>query len=201
MHTKTLVHVATEKKVCDIEEHFGIMILEYVKNMTSINLINESTATVEMTTPKINEMLNKTSNKKIEMLNDQASKEKEMLIDQTPKNQKREEKMPCSTTISESITHEKSDKKHLMKLNQSDEEQQNLLLNNSHSSRQIDSEGDEDHLIKTLNDDLKERFIKTPNMKNVDFKKHKKSRITNQKEMKYNHRKTHYKNSNRTEKA
>jgi hypothetical protein len=31
MHTKTLVHVATEKKVCDIEEHCGVMTLEYVR--------------------------------------------------------------------------------------------------------------------------------------------------------------------------
>jgi hypothetical protein len=28
IHTKTLVHVAAGKKVCDIEEHFGVMTLE-----------------------------------------------------------------------------------------------------------------------------------------------------------------------------
>ncbi len=58
-----------------------------------------------------------------------------------------------------------------MKLNQLDERQRNFSLNNSHSSPQVDSE-DEDYLIKILNDDLKERFIKTSNMKNDDFKKH-----------------------------
>jgi hypothetical protein len=29
MHTKSFVHVATEKKVCDIEKHFEVMTLEY----------------------------------------------------------------------------------------------------------------------------------------------------------------------------
>ncbi len=119
MHTKILVHVATEKKVCDIEKHFGVMTLEF-------NPINESTAIVEMTAPKINEVL----------------------TDQTPKNQKREEKMPCPITNSEPITHEKSDREHIMKLNQSDERQRKKSsLNNSHSSRQIDSGGG-DHFIK-----------------------------------------------------
>jgi hypothetical protein len=95
-----------------------------------------------------------------------------------------------------------------MKLNQSDDAQQNLSLNNSHSSRQINSESDEDHCIKTsnANDDLKERFIKISNMKNDDLKKHEclkheKSLITNQKEVKNSHRKTHQKNSNRIAKA
>ncbi len=123
MHTKTLVHVATEKKICDIEEHFGIMILEYnsipiqpteyveygatvdprneMENMTSNNLTNESTATVKKTAPKINEVLNETPNKKIEMLNNQA-----------PTKEKEVKKTPHSTTISESVSvpinHEKS---------------------------------------------------------------------------------------------
>jgi hypothetical protein len=57
MHTKTLVHVATGKKVCDIEKHFGVMTLEF-------NPINGSTATVEKTAPN-------------EVLNDQAPKEME----------------------------------------------------------------------------------------------------------------------------
>jgi predicted Holliday junction resolvase-like endonuclease len=166
MHIKTFVHVAIDKKMCDIEEHFGIMTLEF-------NLINESTTTVKMTTP----------NKKIEMLNNQAStKEKEM------------KKTSQSITNSEQITHEKSDKEHIMKLNQSDEKQQkNLSLNNSHSSRQVNSGGDEDHLIKTSNtknDDRRKRFIKTPNLKNDGLKKQAKlSDIT------------HHKNLNRTQKA
>jgi hypothetical protein len=149
MHIKILVHVATEKKVCDIEKHFGVMILDY-------NLINESTAIVKMTIPKINEML----------------------TDQASKNQKREKKMFCSITNSESITHEKSGREHIMKLNQSDERQRKKpSLNNSHSSRQIDSGNDEDHFIKTsnTNDDLKKQA------KSSDI--------------------THHKNSNRIEKA
>jgi hypothetical protein len=162
MHTKTLVHVATEKKICDIEEHFEVMTLEY-------NLINESTATVKMTTPTINEMLN-----------DQTSKEKEM-------------KKTSQQSVSVSINHEKSaTEPHIMDLNQLDERQQkNPSLNNSHSSRQIDSEN-EDHFIKTsnTNDDLKERFIKTSNLKNDDHKKQAKSSDI-----------THYKDSNRIEKA
>jgi hypothetical protein len=135
-----------------------------------------------MTASTTNEILNEMSNdKKIEMLIDQASK-----------NQKREKKMSCSITNSESITHEKSGtKSHIMKLNQSDEKQRNkLLLDNSHSSRQIDSESDEDHFIKTsntndnrkehfiktsnTNDDLKERFTKVSNI-NSDLKKQAKS--------------------------
>jgi hypothetical protein len=168
MHTKTFVHVATETKVCDIEEHFEIMTLEF-------NSTVESTATVKM--PTSNEMLNETSNKKIEML-----------IDKAPKNQKREKKMPCSITNSEPIIHGKSDREHTMKLNQSDEKQRNPSLNNPHSSRQIDSES-EDHCTKT------------PNIKNDDLNKHKKPRITNQKEMESSHRKTHHKDPNRTAKA
>jgi hypothetical protein len=164
MHTKTLVHVTTGQKICDIEEHFGVMTLEY-------NLINESTATVEMTVPKINEML----------------------TDQAPKDQKREKKMFCSITNNEPITHEKSDREHIMKLNQSDEKQRKKSsLNNSHPSRQIDSGGDEDHFTKTsnTNDDLKGRFIKAPNLKNDDLKKQAKSSDI-----------THHKDSNRIAKA
>jgi hypothetical protein len=105
MHTKTLVHVATEKKICDIKKHFGVMILEYVKNKTSNDLTNESTAIVEMTIPKINEMLNNQASEKHEVLNNQASEEKE------------EEKTSQSITISESITHGKSGtESHIMKL-------------------------------------------------------------------------------------
>jgi hypothetical protein len=172
MHTKTLVHVATEKKICDIEKHFEIMTLEF-------NLTDESTAIVKMTAS--NEMLNETSNKKIEMLNNLTSKEKEMK--KTPQH-----------SVSISITHEKSDtKSHIMKLNQSDERQRNKLsLKNSHSSRQIDSGGGEDHFTKTsnTNDGFKERFIKVPNLKNDDHKKQAKlSDIT------------HHKDSNRIEKA
>jgi hypothetical protein len=44
MYTKTLVHVATDRKVCDIEEYFGVMTLEF-------NPMNESTATVKKTAP------------------------------------------------------------------------------------------------------------------------------------------------------
>jgi hypothetical protein len=95
MHIKTFIHVAIEKKICDIEEHFEIMILEYVKNMISINFINKSTTIVKMTIFKINEMLNETSNKKIEMLIDQAPKEKEV------------EKTPQVITNSEPISHGK----------------------------------------------------------------------------------------------
>jgi hypothetical protein len=131
-----------------------------------------------MTAPKINEMLNdQAPNKKIEMLNNQEPKEKEM------------RKTPQPIINSESITHEKSDREHIMKLNQSDEAQQNPSLNNSHSSRQIDSESGEDH------------FTKAPNINKNDLKKHKKPLITNQKEMKNSHLKTHHKNSNRIEKA
>ncbi len=98
MHTKTLVHVATEKKVCDIEKHFEVMILEF-------NFTNESTTTVKMTASKINEMLNNQASEKHEVLNNQASEEKE------------EEKTSQSITISESITHGKSGtESHIMKL-------------------------------------------------------------------------------------
>jgi hypothetical protein len=178
MHTKTLVHVATGKKVCDIEEHFEVMILEY-------NLTKGSTATVEMTAPN-------------KVLNNQAStKEKEV------------EKTRQSITISESINHGKSGTEpHIMKLNQSDEGQRNLSLNNSHSSRQVDSGGDGDHIIKAsnMNDDPQGHFIKAPDLTNGGLKKHEclkhaKPRITNQKEVENSHSKTHYKDSNRIEKA
>jgi hypothetical protein len=66
-HTRTLVHV---KKVCDVEEHFGVMTLEY-------NPMNGSTVTVEKTAPKTNEVLNNQAPKKKEVLNDQAPMEKE----------------------------------------------------------------------------------------------------------------------------
>jgi hypothetical protein len=212
MHTKILVHVATEKKICDIEKHFEIMILEYnliqlteyVKYETTVDLRNEmknaisinlrsSIAIVKMTISKINKMLNETSNKKIEMLNNQTSKKHEMLIDQTSK-EKEMKKTSQSIINNESITHEKSDtKSHIMKLNQLNEKQRNKLsLNNSHSFRQIDSENDENHFIKTsnANDDLKKRFIKISHSKNDDLKKQTKSIA-----------KTHHKNSNRIEKA
>jgi hypothetical protein len=109
------------------------------------------------------------------MLNETPNKKHEMLIDQALKNQKREEKMPYSIT--------------------NNEEQQNLSLNNSHSSRQINS-GGKDYFIKTpnMNDDLKERFTKISNMKNGGLIKHKKPLITNQKERENSHRKTHHKN-------
>jgi hypothetical protein len=74
MHTKTFVHVATGKKVCDIKEHFGVMTLEF-------NPTNGSTATVKMTAPKINEVLNEAPNKKIKVLNNQAPKKHEVLND------------------------------------------------------------------------------------------------------------------------
>ncbi len=211
MHTKTLVHVATGKKVCDIEEHFGVMTLEYnsipiqpteyveygatvdprneMENAASIDL-RSSTATVEMTVPKINEVLNETPNKKIEMLNNQASKKHEVLIDQAPKEV---EKTPQSITNSESITHGKSDtESHIMELNQSDDGQQNLSLNNPHSSRQIDSGGGGDQFIKASNTNggRKEHFTKAPNLKNGGLKKQAKSVA-----------KTHHKDSNRTKKA
>jgi hypothetical protein len=185
MHTKTFVHVATGTKICDIEKYFEVMILEF-------NLINESTATVKKTAK--NEMLNETPNKKIEMLNNQTSKKHEMLIDQAPTKEKEMKKTPQPITNSESITHEKSDTElHIMELNQSDEKQRNnSSLNNSHSSRQIDSENDEDHFTKTsdTNDDLKEHFTKTPHLKNDDLKKQAKSADI-----------TRHRNSNRTAKA
>ncbi len=115
----------------------------------------------------------------------------EMLIDQAPK-EKEVKKTSQSITNSESITHKKSDtKSHIMNLNQSDEAQQNLSLNNSHSFRQIDS-GSKDYFIKTsnTNDDRKEHFIKIPNLKNDDLKKQAKSVA-----------KSHHKNSNRIAKA
>jgi hypothetical protein len=175
MHTKTLVHAATEKKVCDIEEHFGIMTLEY----NPINVIDESTTTVEMTAPN-------------EMLNNQAPKEKEM--------KKTPQPITNSESVSIPITRGKSDREpHTMKLNQSDEAQRNPSLNNPHPSRQIDSGDDEDHFTKTpnANDGPKRRFIKAPNIKNGGHNKHKKSLITNQKEMENNHQK----DPNRTAKA
>jgi hypothetical protein len=183
MHTKTLVHVATEKKVCDIEKHFEVMTLEF-------NPTDGSTATVEMTAPKINEVLNKAPNKKIEVLNDQAPKEVK--------------KTPQPITNSEPITHGKSDTEpHTMELNQSDEAQQNSSLNNPHRSRQIDSGGGGDHFTRAPNTNggPKRRFIKAPNIKNGGHNKHKKSPITNQKEVESSHRKTHHKDPNRTEKA
>jgi hypothetical protein len=193
MHTKTLVHVATGKKVCDIEEHFGVMTLEYVKyeatvdlrnemeNMASINLTNGSTATVEKTAP--NEVLNETSNKKIEMLNNQAStKEKE--VEKTP------QPITNSESVSVPITHGKSDTEpHIMELNQSDKGQQNPSLNNPHSSRQIDSGGG-GHFTKAPNSNggPKGRFTKASNLKNGSPQKHECLKqanpiITNQKVM------------------
>ncbi len=178
MHTKTLVHIATGTKVCDIEEHFGVMTLEYVENKTPNNPTNESTATVEMTAPKINEMLI-----------DQAPKEKE--VEKTP------QPTTNSESVSVSINHEKSDKEHTMKLNQSDEGQRNKTsLNNPHPSRQVDSGGG-DHLTKALNGGPKGRFTKAANIKNGGPKKQANPTITNQKVM----RKTHHKDPNRTEKA
>ncbi len=202
MHTKTLVHVATDTKVCDIEEHFEIMTLEYVENAAPINP-RSSTTTVEMTAP--NEVLNEASNKKIKVLNNQTSKKHEMLNNQAPK-EKEVEKTPQPITNSESvslsITHGKSDREHTMKLNQSDEKQRNKpSLNNPHPSRQINSEGDGDHFTKAPNTNdggPKERFTKALN---GDPNKHKKPRITNQKEMENSHPKTHHKNPNRTAKA
>jgi hypothetical protein len=171
MHIKTLVHVATEKKVCDIEEHFGVMTLEY----NLINVIDGSTATVEMTASKINEVLN-----------NQAPKEVE--------------KTSQSTINSEPITHGKSDREHTMELNQSDEAQQNPSLNNPHSSRQVDSGGGEDQFTKAPNSNggPKGRFTKALN---DGLNKHKKPLITNQKEVENSHRKTHHKDPNRTAKA
>ncbi len=208
MHTKTLVHVATEKKVCDIEEHFGVMTLEFnpiqpteyveygatvdprneMENAASINP-RSSTATVEMTAP--NEVLNNQApNKKIEVLIDQAStKEKEV------------EKTSQPTTNSEQISHGKSDtESHIMKLNQSDEGQQNSSLNNPHPSRQVDSGGGGDQFTKAPNSNggPKARFTKALN---GGLNKHKKPPITNQKEVENSHRKIHHKDSNRIEKA
>jgi hypothetical protein len=181
MHTKTLVHVATEKKICDIEKHFGVMTLEYVKNAASIN--PRSTMTVKKTAPKKNEMLN----------------------DQASKDQKRKKKMPCPITNSEPITHGKSDTEpHTMELNQSDEGQQNPSLNNPHPSRQIDSGGGGNQITKAsnTNDGPKEHFTKASNLKNGGPQKHECLKqanpiISNQKVM----RKTHHKDPNRTEKA
>ncbi len=95
MLTKTLVHVATGKKVCDIEEHFGVMTLEF-------NPIDESTATLENAAPfnPRDEVLNEAPKKKIEMLNNQALKKHEMLIDQAPM-EKEEEKTSQSITNSD----------------------------------------------------------------------------------------------------
>jgi hypothetical protein len=117
MHIKTLVHVATEKKICDIEKHFEIMILqfnltEYVKYETTVDSRNEiknatsinsrsSTTIVKMTVS--NEMLNETSNKKIEMLNNQTSKKHEMLNDQTSTKEKEMKKTSQSIINNESI--------------------------------------------------------------------------------------------------
>ncbi len=185
MHTKTLVHVATGKKVCDIEEHFGVMTLEYVENKTSNNLTNGSTAIVEMTTSKINKVLNEASNKKIEVLIDQAPEEKEV--------KKTSQSITNSESVSVSINHGKSDKEHIMELNQADEAQQNLSLNNPHSSRQVDSGGGGDHFIKasnTKNGGPKGRFIKAPNMKKGGPKKQAKSSDI-----------TRHKDPNRTAKA
>jgi hypothetical protein len=172
MHTKILVHVATEKKVCDIEEHFGVMTLEY-------NPTNGSTATVEMTAPN-------------EVLNNQAPKKHEMLNDKTPTKEKEVKKTPQSITISEPITHEKSGTEpHIMKVNQSDEGQKNPSLNNPHSSRQVDSGGG-DHFTKASNKngDRKGHFIKAPHLKNGGPKKQAKSPDI-----------THHKDPNRTAKA
>ncbi len=191
MHTKTLVHVATGKKVCDIEEHFGVMTLEYnpiqfiehIENAASIN--PRSTAIVEITASKINEVLNEISNdKKIEVLNDQASKEKE--------EEKASQSITNSESASVSINHGKSDtKSHTMELNQSDEGQRNASLNNSHSSRQVDSGGG-DHFTKASNTNggLKGHLIKAPHLKNGGQKKQAKSPDI-----------THHKDLNRTAKA
>jgi hypothetical protein len=170
MHIKTLVHVATEKKVCDIEKHFEIMTLEF-------NLIDKSTAIVKKTAS--NKMLNEKLNKKTEVLNNETSKKNEVLIDQALTKEKEMKKTSQSITNSESIIHGKSGtKSHIMKLNQSDEKQQNLSLNNSHSSRQIESVSGEDH------------FIKASNLENDGLKKQAKSVA-----------KIHHKNSNRIERA
>jgi hypothetical protein len=195
MHTKTLVHVVTGKKVCDIEEHFGVMTLEfnlteYVKYEATVDPRNEmknaapinprsSTTTVEMTAP--NEVLNNQApNKNNQVLNNQASKEKEV------------KKTSQSITNSEPITHGKSDtESHTMELNQSDEAQRNPSLNNPHSSRQIDlGGGDQFTKAPNTNGGRKGHFIKAPNLKNGGPKKQAKSVA-----------KTHHKDPNRTAKA
>jgi hypothetical protein len=179
MHIKTLVHVAIGTKVCDIEEHFGVMTLEF-------NPTDGSTATVEMTAP--NEVLNVAPNKKIEVLNNQTPKEKEM--EKTP------QPITISESVSVSISHGKGateshtmELSHTMDLNQSDEGQRNPSLNNSYPSRQVDSGGG-DHLTKALNDGRKGHFIKASHLKNGGLKKQAKSPDI-----------THHKDSNRTEKA
>jgi hypothetical protein len=100
MHTKTLVHVATDTKICDIEKHFEIMIFEF-------NLINESTTIVKKTTL-------------IEMLIDQASNNQK-------REKKMPCSIINSKLITHEKSDTKS---HIMKLNQSDERQHNSSLNN-----------------------------------------------------------------------
>jgi hypothetical protein len=149
MYTKILVHVAIDKKICDIKKYFEMMILEYVKYETSISRNAIVTKSVS-------------NDQKNEMLIDQASKKKEKV-----KNSSR------SITNSEQITHEKSDRKHIMKFNQSNEKQRKkFALNNSHSFRQ-DSESEDDSFKtqKSKNDDLRKHFIKVSNIRNDDFKK------------------------------
>ncbi len=77
-----------------------------------------------------------------------------------------------------------------MKFNQLNEKhRKKLALNNSHLMIS-DSEDDFTKVQKSKNDDLKERFIKALNIRNDDLKKQAKTADI-----------THYKSSNRTEKA
>jgi hypothetical protein len=148
MHTKTLVHIATGKKVCDIEEHFGVMTLEY-------NPTKGSTATVEMTAPN-------------KVLNNQAStKEKE--VEKTPQPITNSEQITHGKSDREhTMELNQSD----------EGQQKNPSLNNPHPSRQVDSGGGGYHLTKapnTKNGGRKRRFTKAPNLKNGGPKKQAKS--------------------------
>jgi hypothetical protein len=100
MHTKILVHVVTDQKICNIKKHFEMMTLKYVKNATSIN-----SRSAIVTKSVSNEQKNK-------MLTESTSKKKEEM-----KNSFR------SITNSEQITHEKSDREHIMKFYQSNKRQ------------------------------------------------------------------------------
>jgi hypothetical protein len=112
------------------------------------------------------------------------------------------------TTFSEPITHEKSDRKHTMELNQSNEGQRKKpTLNNPHPFRQDSGGGDDftkapkpkngghngDDFTKApkpKNGGPRKHFTKAPNIRNGGLKKQAKTADI-----------THHKDPNRTEKA
>jgi hypothetical protein len=190
MHTKTLVNIAIDQKVCDIEEKFGVMLLEYnpipIQFTSDVEYGAPITRNAIVAKSATNEVLNEASN-------DQKN---EMLIDQAPKEKEEMENPSRPTTNSEQITHEKIDREHTMKFYQSNEGQRKKpTLNNPHPFRQDSGGGDDiTKAPKPKNGGPRGRFTKAPNIRNGGPKKQAKPPDIEV-------RNAHHKDPNRTEKA